>query len=216
MADKEQNPTSEADAVTRTMAAIMEQGMGIQWYSGDRNDKDSDGEALSNEQVLYWLAGKHFRSDDDDPAHKGPRRPLFPNDEEIKEMANRYLTAVEKQLDKIGQTSKKGEELDPEKQARAGAASGLRAAAKYQAEAMATKLIRGITTDGSAAERVSQNDDGRYQRARQEKYGVAGNHPYVASGQLAQALLDGNMRLIVTREAVKSLVGSAKEAGAIK
>ncbi len=204
MADENENEdaTDDAESLSETIEAILEQGMGIEWHEDDREEPN-----LSNRDVIHYLAHLDPETGASRP-RSGAVRNILPGREDVNRMAELYTQKVDKQLSKIGGTTKKGQKQDPEKLARAAAASGLKAAAQHQAFTMATHISAKTVNTGAPAERVTE----KYAAARARKWGVNEAAVYVASGQLAQSILQGNVRLIVTEDAIGSLLGSYSEA----
>jgi hypothetical protein len=194
MADEDGSPTSAAEAQMSMLEHVIEEGMGVSFRGGNRDD------GKSNEEIILYLAGLD-ENGNPNPNVQNPRD-IRANQEDEKEMANLYLERVDKQLQTIGTKTSNGQEIDEEKAATSGAVSGLRAAGKYLAKKMQERVESRTTNDGQSAQQVT----GRYAAQRARDWGVSEDVVYVRSGQLATALIEGKLKIEKTDASIKALL----------
>lgn len=141
------------------------------------------GSVPTHEQVLEYLAEQG--------------RSLYPNDKDSIEAGRMVRDSISEHLKRTGQTvtNKKGVSrvLTADRQAMAGASSGLMKGAKYIAKTMTARIKSQSTTDGGKAEPVTES----YANWRHSNYDVAQSVVYVASGQLANAIASGKVKVFM-------------------
>jgi hypothetical protein len=154
---------------------------------------------LSNEDVLDNLA-------------LGGRN-LYPNEKDAQMAGELIADELTKSLKKAGQTitnkrSGKTTVLKAEKLAFGGLTAGLKAALAYLADKMYQRLKSKSTSDGGAAKPVTE----KYAAARHAKHGVANsvNLIYTASLDLANALIKGKTKIVISGANIKRLLSNLK------
>ena len=181
----------EATAQLAVIEALAEAGIGISYvFPAGRND------GVSNEQIIKWLADGNSRSP------KPIKRDIRANDEDAEKMGELFIKSVDKQLERVGKRKKSGEKVSKEDAARAGGASGLRAAAKYQAGVMYTRLEEQTDNNGRGFDLVGT----AYAEQRLREYGINQDTVFFATGQLAEALLKGKYKLFFDISKVKKML----------
>lgn len=128
-------------------------------------------------------------------------RDISPNKEDANKSGQIITDKVAEHLKKTGRITKDGQQKPtppPEKRAKAGLAAGLRDGARYNAAQMTGRIEGGKTNSGGKAKQVSQEDGGAYARRRKKEYNVAESVVYVASTQLADALIKGKVKVFLT------------------
>jgi hypothetical protein len=143
MADEE-NPTDGAQAQMQMLEALIEDGMGVSFRGGMRDDDKS------NEEVIEYLAGLDGNGNPNPNFDDAKTRDIRPDSDQEREAATRYMETVDRRLETVGKT-RKGKDVDPEKQANAAGVAALRAAGTAVAEAMLYNLVNRITTSGPNA-----------------------------------------------------------------
>lgn len=138
-------------------------------------------------------------------------RSLYPNEKESIKAGKIIRDRIAKHLKKTGKvvTNKQGvtRVLTKDKQAMAGASSGLRSATKYIAKMMSQRMERQGTTSGGSADEVSIP----YAIWREDNYNVNESVVYVASGQLANALASGKVKVKLINANIGKLIKSASK-----
>jgi len=137
-------------------------------------------------------------------------RSLYPSEEDSKQGSKLVRDAIAKHLKRTGEVVKdrKGVErvLSKERQAKAGANEGLLKCGKYLGKKMAERMKAKSTTSGAPAEQVGKD----YARQRSNDWQVANSRAlvYVASGQLANAVASGKVKVYFVKANVGSLLSN--------
>ncbi len=163
----------EAEVIARMLEILSKSNSGGEWYSDARqNPKDP-----SNKQIIEYLAeqGRDIRA----------------NIQEQEDAAQLFANEIVRQMSRVGRVTKNKVKITAEQQAKAGIIGGIRKAMKYIAGSMSERVKSGTTNDESKAKAVTE----KYAKQRKRKYGVAESVVYIATRQLATALLEGKIKI---------------------
>jgi hypothetical protein len=180
-----------AEAMVKELAFLTSANIGADFLADQpRTPNVGSKKAPTHEQVLGYL-------------DEGGRS-LYPSEADSVKAGEIIRDNIAKQLKKVGQTTSdakfKGRDTSKPvrvrvktsaEQALAGAASGLKKGAKYLAKKMTERIKAGSTTSGAKASEVTKS----YARQRKSNYSVNEAVVYIASGQLANAIASGKVKI---------------------
>lgn len=193
MADDNENiqGMDAAQAQLSVLEAIATAGIGISYaFSGGRDD------GKSNEDILNYLAEGNTRS------ANIKRRDIRSSPADAEKMGELFIEQVDKQLERVGKTTKSGKEVTKEQAARAGAAAGLMAAAIYYQGLLSDRLEGQVDNAGNSLELVDED----YAEQRFREYGVSKDTVGYRTGQLITAILTGQYKLFLDTEKVQEML----------
>jgi hypothetical protein len=164
---------NDAMTVAEMLNILDRANSGAEWTAAPRiNPKDP-----SNEQIIEYLA-------------KGGRD-IRANYKDMTEAAELFADEIVRHMNRVNHVTKAGVKITADKQAKAGIVGGMRKAMKSIAKAMSGRVKAQKTSSGTQAPNVTE----KYAKARKKKWGVNENVVYIATRQLATALLKGTIKI---------------------
>lgn len=182
-----------AQAMTMELEILTGTNSGATWLADETRQPTFDAKtAPTHSEVIQYLADGG--------------RDISPNEEDALEAGKIINDRVAKHLTATGRKTPDGPKKParpPEKKALGGLSAGLFDAAKKQAANMTDRIESQTTSSGGTADAVTDE----YAERRQRKYNVNKSVVYVASSQLANALIKGKVQLFLANADVSGLLG---------
>ncbi len=178
-----------AQAILRELAAILDVDISGQYLADSpRHPTFKASKVPTHAEVLDHLAKGNNKS------NNRKRRSLYSTEEDNNKAAIIVRDDIARHLQRTGRTTPDGKPVTTDKkQALAGGVAGVKKATEYLAAQMLKRLEAGSTTSGASAEKVTE----QYAKSRNKEYGVNESVVYVASGQLANALASGKIKISI-------------------
>ena len=172
-----------AETIAKELAVFAKAGVVAELFNNEsRQPYPGRKSTPSNEQIIEYLA-------------EGGRD-ITPNKEDSQDIAEGIANEMVKQLRRAGTVidtvgrdgARRQTTLTAERQARRALTKGFRDALDKVQGIMRRHIESMTTSDGGPADRVSQDDGGKYARWRNNQFGVNEGVVYVASGQFHNAI----------------------------
>ncbi len=136
------------------------------------------------------------------------KRDIRPTPQEINEIAADFLADLTKAMRKV-RAFPSAETKRIEKHSKAAIVKALRSSAKDTAAIMYNH-VKNQTTQTGQAQKVSQDDNGKYAKWRNETFGISDNVVFVASKQLSENLQKGNIKINIDFKGLSKALSKIK------
>jgi hypothetical protein len=203
-----------AQLITRELAVFAGSNIDA-WLEAPSSRKPNRGEksAPSFLELIDYLAGEDGRGNRDIFGER-KERDIRPRDQEAQKAAEIFTDELIKQLRRAGETVDVGTKAAPQqvtltaqKQARRGMDKGMKDALKFIQQFMVDNVKGMKTNTGAPADKVSD----RYAGRRNTLYGVSESVVYVASGQLAEALMNAKPIVKTNMANIQRLIANVSD-----